>query len=66
MSLRKRDETRIGGDIDKLSAEPGSSEGFKGFEGMNYEQVRQPFNPQYPTRSSSENERNADGRPDEV
>ena len=38
---------------------------YEGFEGMNYEQIRQPFNPQYKDGNNSNDRRKDTKRPDE-
>ncbi|WP_162944825.1 hypothetical protein [Flavisolibacter nicotianae] len=38
---------------------------YEGFEGMNYEQFRQPYNPKHRNRNHSFDERNDFKRPDE-
>lgn len=38
---------------------------YDGFEGMNYEQIRQPYNPNNISRNRSKDERKESKRPDE-
>ena len=38
----------------------------EGFEGMNYEQIRQPYNPKHKGRNSTSDQRNDSKRPDEA
>ncbi len=38
---------------------------YESFEGMNYEQVRKPFNARYKARNSATDDRNNSTRPDE-
>ena len=38
---------------------------YEGFEGMNYEQFRQPYDPKHRNRNNSSDERNDVKRPDE-
>lgn len=38
---------------------------YEGFEGMNYEQIRQPYNPNHVGRNNSDKERKNSKRPDE-
>ena len=45
--------------------EGGSGKRYEGFEGMNYEQPRQPFNQKYISRNRSNDERKDGKRPDE-
>lgn len=55
-----------GGERDiNLSSNPSSGrKNYEGFEGMNYEQFRQPFDPKHKDRNNSNDERNSQRRPD--
>ena len=52
-------------DIKRTTIECRERKYYDGFEGMNYEQIRQPFNPQHISRNSSNTRRNDSKRPDE-
>jgi hypothetical protein len=52
-------------DINRISNENGERKSYEGFEGMNYEQIRQPYNPNYIRRNRSNDERKEPTRPDE-
>jgi hypothetical protein len=58
---------KVGGerDISRTANEYCPQKNYEGFEGMNYEQVRQPYNPNYTRRSRSKDERKDSKRPDE-
>jgi hypothetical protein len=48
-----------------MANENGERKNYEGFEGMNYEQLRQPYNPNYISRNRSTDERKENKRPDE-
>jgi hypothetical protein len=52
-------------DISQTSAANDQQKNYEGFEGMNYEQFRQPYNPRHMNRNSSNDERKDHKRPDE-
>ena len=49
-------------DISRTATE-GNDRKSEGFEGMNYEQIRQPYNPKYTARNSSNDDRKETNRP---
>ena len=51
-------------DINRLVTEGFSTTNYEGFEGMNYEQPREPYNPNHKERNSTD-ERKSNQRPDE-
>lgn len=65
MSQYFRNEEHGNRDISRTATEGKDQKEFDGFEGMNYEQVRQPYNPQYTDRNSPQDERKKSRRPDE-
>ena len=52
-------------DISRTSNESGVRKNYEGFEGMNYEQIRQPYNPKYMRRNRPNDENKENKRPDE-
>jgi hypothetical protein len=52
-------------DISRTATEGTEQENYEGFEGMNYEQVRQPYNLNHKGRNSTDEQRNDGNRPDE-
>lgn len=52
-------------DISEASGANGKPKNYEEFEGMNYEQVRQPFNPKHTSRTKPTGERKDQKRPDE-
>lgn len=65
MSQESRREQGWERDISHMSNANGERKNYEGFEGMNYEQFRQPYNPKHVNRNSSNDERNDQKRPDE-
>lgn len=65
MSQELRNKQGGDRDINRMSSENGHRKNYEGFEGMNYEQIRQPYNPTYISRNRSEDERKDTKRPDE-
>ena len=51
-------------DISRTATEGNGSKNYEGFEGMNYEQIRQPYHPKHKGRNSSTDERKDANRPD--
>lgn len=66
MSYELRPENSGGKDISRTATEGMESKKYEGFEGMNYEQFRQPFNPKHKGRNSGIEERKDGKRPDEA
>lgn len=58
---------KAGGDRDTncTANQSGERKNYEGFDGMNYEQPRQPFNLKYISRDRSKDERKDGKRPDE-
>ena len=52
-------------DMTRVANERGVRKNYEGFEGMNYEQVRQPYNPRHRSRNSNNDEGKDNKRPDE-
>ena len=52
-------------DISRMVNERGVRKNYEGFEGMNYEQIRQPYNPKYSNRHRTNDEAKHSKRPDE-
>ncbi|HET7898142.1 MAG TPA: hypothetical protein VFL47_10740 [Flavisolibacter sp.] len=52
-------------DINRMANECGQRRNYEGFEGMNYEQIRQPYNPKSIKGSRSKEDRKERKRPDE-
>ncbi|MBB1286551.1 hypothetical protein HRH25_19370 [Flavisolibacter sp. BT320] len=52
-------------DTNRTANQSGERKNYEGFEGMNYEQPRQPFNPKNISRNRSKDERKDGKRPDE-
>lgn len=65
MSQELRNKDRGNRDINRTSNGNGESKNYEGFEGMNYEQVRQPYNPKHISRNRLNDERKDMKRPDE-
>ena len=65
MSQDASSKARGEGDINRMVFENGDQKNYEGFEGMNYEQLRQPYNPNNRSRNRSTDERKDAKRPDE-
>ena len=65
MSQEMRRESMGNRDISRTATEGNDRKEYDGFEGMNYEQIRQPYDPKHKGRNSSEDNRNDGKRPDE-
>lgn len=52
-------------DISRIANESNPQKNYEGFEGMNFEQLRQPYNPNYSRGSRATDERKDSKRPDE-
>ena len=52
-------------DINRATTEGNYIKNYEGFEGMNYEQIRQPFNPQHKGRNNLTDRRIDTKRPDQ-
>jgi hypothetical protein len=52
-------------DISRTATEGTEQQNYEGFEGMNYEQIRQPYNPKHKGRNSTSDQRSDSKRPDE-
>ena len=52
-------------DISRTATEGTERKSLEGFEGMNYEQIRQPYNPKHKGRNSNSDQRDDSKRPDE-
>ena len=65
MSQDMRRDERGGRDISRSIMKGNDRNEVEGFEGMNYEQYRQPYRLNPKGRNSSEDERNESKRPDE-
>lgn len=66
MSQDLRSERKSERDISRTATEGTEQQNYEGFEGMNYEQIRQPFNPKHKDRNSTGAQRNDSKRPDEA
>ena len=66
MSQESRYDDGRKGDTGRTATEGNEQKSFEGFEGMNYEQIRQPYNPKYKGRNSRSDQRNDSKRPDEA
>ena len=66
MSQQMRYEKSGNRERSRTATESNDQKNFEGFEGMNYEQVRQPYNPKYKGRNSGNDQRNESKRPDEA
>ncbi len=64
MSQNLRNEMMGDKDISRTATEGTQAESYKGFEGMNFEQIRQPYNSEHKGRNSFLDERNGGKRPD--
>ena len=64
MSQDLRSEQSGERDIRRTATESNDRKNYEGFEGMNFEQIRQPYNPKYKGRNSSIDERKGANRPD--
>ena len=65
MSQDLRNEQGSERDISRTATDGTEEKSLDGFEGMNYEQIRQPYNPRHTGRSSTSDQRNDSKRPDE-
>jgi hypothetical protein len=65
MSQDLRYENGGQADISRTATDGTEQKNFEGFEGMNYEQVRQPYTPKHKGRKRTSDQRN-DSRPDEA
>ena len=65
MSQEMRNEQSGRKDINRAATASDQRQDYEGFEGMNYEQVRQPYNPTHKGRNSRNEKRNDGKRPDE-
>lgn len=65
MSQEVRDKQGGDRDIGRVSNGANERKNYEGFEGMNYEQIRQPYNPNHVNRNRPNDERKDDKRPDE-
>ena len=65
MSEELRKEFRGDGDIRKPLNNARKLKNYESFDGMNFEQVRQPFDPDYLKRRQPQDGRNTNARPDE-
>jgi hypothetical protein len=65
--MSQESRNKVGGDrdINRTANENGERKNYEGFEGMNYEQLRQPYNPNYISRKRPNDERKDSKRPDE-
>ena len=66
MSQDLINEERSERDISRTATEGTEQKSLEGFEGMNYEQIRQPYIPKYKGRISTNDQRNNGKRPDEA
>ena len=66
MSQDSRFENSGQGDISRTATDGNEQRSLEGFEGMNYEQVRQPYNPKHKGRNSANDQRSDNKRPDEA
>jgi hypothetical protein len=66
MSYDLRNDKRGDRDISRTATEGTEQSRFEGFEGMNYEQIRQPYNPRNKGRNSNKSQREDSKRPDEA
>jgi hypothetical protein len=66
MSQDSRNEVRSDRDISRTATEGTEPKSIDGFEGMNYEQIRQPYIPKYKGRNRTTDQRNDSKRPDEA
>ena len=66
MSQDLRSDNSGESDISRTATEGTEQKNFEGFEGMNYEQIRPPYNPQYKGRRNTTDQRNSSKRPDEA
>lgn len=57
MSQEARNKQSGDRDINRTSNAPAERKNYEGFEGMNYEQIRQPYNPKHVSRNRSNDER---------
>ena len=64
MSQDLRNDQRGERDISRTATEGSESRNYEGFEGMNYEQIRQPYNPKHKGRNSLNDEVKDANRPD--
>lgn len=52
-------------DISRTANDVSERKNYESFEGMNYEQIRQPYNPKHLSRNNSTDDRKEGKRPDE-
>lgn len=64
MSQESREKQGGDRDIIRTANESGGWKNYEGFEGMNYEQIRQPYNPKYSRRNRPNDDRIDGKRPD--
>lgn len=64
MSQDFRDGQSEERDISRTATEGTEQKSYEGFEGMNYEQIRQPYNPKNRGRNSTSDRQNDSKRPD--
>ncbi len=65
MSQNLRKAGNGAGGIIRIVTESESRKNYEGFEGMNFEQIRQPYNPKLKNRKNTTGERNDEKGPDE-
>ena len=65
MSQESRKNTGAERDANPNGHQSVEQKNYEGFDGMNYEQPRQPFNPKYISRNRTNDERKDGKRPDE-
>lgn len=63
MSQDLRNDQNGERDISRAATEGNYQNNYEGFEGMNYEQVRQPYNPKHKARNSSNDDGKDSNRP---
>jgi len=66
MSQHLRYEHGAQADISRTATEGTEQKWIEGFEGMNYEQIRQPYIPKHKGRNSTNDQRKESKRPDEA
>lgn len=66
MSYDLRNDQQGCKDINRTATDGTGSKNYEGFDGMNYEQFRQPYNPMHKDRNSTTDERKDGKRPDEA
>jgi hypothetical protein len=67
-TMSKEVGNKLGGerDMSRLTIGSGQRINYEGFEGMNYEQFRKPYDPNHSSRNSRNDERKESKRPDEA